>query len=286
MVEDMDNLSRAILDGAEKPEATLPEQGATEPTHESLTNPYPWATRSSARPEENYVAWLRYAGATDDPNRHLVLCDSNSPGAFKVYRWSAMAAAPLPAQGEPPRHKSIESLLTAFRTAIQNGMTEVADDIQAQIEVAASPQQGQGWVRVEDELPEDDSDVYAAIPWTHTPTGEKKYIIHDCSYYEGGTGSKQKIFTDCEGEEFEAHEVGYWIYKYKLAEQLPALLPAPPAEAEQPNGCSYRGPHLSHTFGGRPTIYCPGITASPHKPDCPVMKGHHSLMCTCGDKGE
>lgn len=35
---------------------------------------------------DNYVAWLRRSGATDDPHRHLVLCDSDSPGAFKVYR--------------------------------------------------------------------------------------------------------------------------------------------------------------------------------------------------------
>lgn len=50
--------------------------------------------------------------------------------------------------------------------------------------------------------------------------------------------------------------------------------------------CSHKGPHLSHTFGGRPAIYCPGIAAQPHKPDCPVMKGHHSLMCSCNDEPE
>jgi hypothetical protein len=34
--------------------------------------------------EENYTAWLRWAG--DTQHRHLVLCDSDAPGAFKVYR--------------------------------------------------------------------------------------------------------------------------------------------------------------------------------------------------------
>jgi len=91
----------------------------------------------------------------------------------------------------------------------------------------AGPQNGQGWVATKDSLPDDDSEVYAAIAWTHSP-GVRKYVIHDCSYYEGGTGSGQKIFVDCEGEEFEAHEVDYWIYKHRLAEQLPEPLPAPP----------------------------------------------------------
>lgn len=77
-----------------------------------------------------------------------------------------------------------------------------------------------GWVNTKESLPDDDSDVFAAIAWTHSP-GVRQYVIHDCAYYEGGTGSGQKIFTDCEGEEFEAKDVGFWIYKYKLAEQLP-----------------------------------------------------------------
>lgn len=100
------------------------------------------------------------------------------------------------------------------------------------------PQSENGWTRVEDGLPDDDSDVYAAIPWTHAQSGERKYIIHDCSYYEGGKlpdGSQQRIFTDCEGEEFEAQEVGYWIYKHRLADQLPALaaIPEPPPPAKE-----------------------------------------------------
>jgi hypothetical protein len=35
---------------------------------------------------DDHVAWLRSVGNTDDPHRHLQLCDSDSPGAFKVYR--------------------------------------------------------------------------------------------------------------------------------------------------------------------------------------------------------
>jgi len=88
----------------------------------------------------------------------------------------------------------------------------------------AGPQNGQ-WVRVEDRLPDDDSDVFAAIWWSNGDNSAySHYVIHDCSYYEGGTGSGQKIFTDCEGEEFEHTDVSYWIYKKDLA----ASLPAPP----------------------------------------------------------
>jgi hypothetical protein len=93
----------------------------------------------------------------------------------------------------------------------------------------ASTARTDGWVSVANGLPDDDSDVYAAIAWTHSP-GVRKYVIHDCSYYEGGTGSGQKIFADCEGEEFEAKEVDFWIYKYRLAEQLPAPGSVPQAE--------------------------------------------------------
>lgn len=34
--------------------------------------------------KDNYVAWLRWSG--DAEHRHLVTCDSDSEGAFKVYR--------------------------------------------------------------------------------------------------------------------------------------------------------------------------------------------------------
>ncbi len=33
-------------------------------------------------------------------------------------------------------------------------------------------------------------------------------------------GSQQKIFTDCEGQEFEHTEVSFWIYKHELAAQF------------------------------------------------------------------
>ena len=35
---------------------------------------------------DDYVAFLRFVGGTDDPNRHLQLCNSDDAGAFKVYR--------------------------------------------------------------------------------------------------------------------------------------------------------------------------------------------------------
>lgn len=36
--------------------------------------------------DDDYVALLRWVGATDDPHRHLQICNSDDPGAFKVYR--------------------------------------------------------------------------------------------------------------------------------------------------------------------------------------------------------
>ena len=40
--------------------------------------------------DDDYVAWLCFVGATDDPHRHLKLCDSDTPGAFRVYRRKEM----------------------------------------------------------------------------------------------------------------------------------------------------------------------------------------------------
>jgi hypothetical protein len=37
---------------------------------------------------DQYVAFLKWSGSGD--NRHLALCDSNAPEAFKVYRESAL----------------------------------------------------------------------------------------------------------------------------------------------------------------------------------------------------
>lgn len=42
------------------------------------------------RDENDYVAWLRYPKSGP-----MVVCDSDSPGAFKVYRWPAPAPATL-----------------------------------------------------------------------------------------------------------------------------------------------------------------------------------------------
>jgi hypothetical protein len=38
------------------------------------------------RGSDKYIAWLRWVGNTDDPHRHLQICDSDAEGSFKVYR--------------------------------------------------------------------------------------------------------------------------------------------------------------------------------------------------------
>jgi hypothetical protein len=126
-----------------------------------------------------------------------------------------------------------------------------------------------GWKRVEEELPEEDSDVLAAIWWTVTPEPALSHFeIHDCNYYEGGEGSKQKIFTDCEGEEFEAQEVDYWIYKHELGAQFfPARAEAPQAqecgqsqrdmrliEGIENQNIIYYGPHECDLCGAKNVI--------------------------------
>lgn len=95
------------------------------------------------------------------------------------------------------------------------------------------------WKRTSEELPEDDSAVFAAILWIHHPEGQpetRTYCIHDCEYYEGGKGSGQKIFTDCEGEEFEAKDVDFWIYKFDLVKTIPLASPSPQARSGR-KGC-------------------------------------------------
>lgn len=87
------------------------------------------------------------------------------------------------------------------------------------------------WIPVSRQLPEDDSEVFAAIWWDDRESPETSgYVIHDCAYYEGGTGSGQKIFSDCEGEEFTPEDVQFWIYKRDLAKTIP--LPAPPKQLD------------------------------------------------------
>lgn len=86
----------------------------------------------------------------------------------------------------------------------------------------ASPALPDGWIKCSASLPEDDSDVFAAIWCINKDNAEySHYAIHDCSYYEGGPGSGQKIFSDCEGNEFDAEDVAYWIYKKDLESSLP-----------------------------------------------------------------
>lgn len=41
--------------------------------------------------DDNYVAWLCWAG--DESHRHLKVCDSDTQGAFKVYRKGVSAMA-------------------------------------------------------------------------------------------------------------------------------------------------------------------------------------------------
>lgn len=88
----------------------------------------------------------------------------------------------------------------------------------------------QGWVSVEERLPESGSAVFAAVWWVNKENpAASRYEIHDCLYCEGGSGSGQKFFADCEGEEFEHVDVAFWIYKRDLAARLPAPPEAQPA---------------------------------------------------------
>jgi hypothetical protein len=48
----------------------------------------------------DYVAWLRWIG--DEGHRRLSICDSDSPGAFKVYRY---AVSPDPALEKEAEHE-------------------------------------------------------------------------------------------------------------------------------------------------------------------------------------
>jgi hypothetical protein len=40
-------------------------------------------------PEDDYVAWLCFRHRNDNQQPYLAVCDSDSPGAFKVYRHTA-----------------------------------------------------------------------------------------------------------------------------------------------------------------------------------------------------
>jgi hypothetical protein len=52
----------------------------------------PSAVKAAAITEQDYVAWCRYAQGPGDSKR-IVTCDSDEPGAFKVYRHGAVKAA-------------------------------------------------------------------------------------------------------------------------------------------------------------------------------------------------
>jgi hypothetical protein len=70
------------------------------------------------RPEsDDYVAWLRTVGATDDLKRHLQICDSDTPGAFKVYRHAASELARLRA-AVPEARSNLKIMQTSFDEAL------------------------------------------------------------------------------------------------------------------------------------------------------------------------
>jgi hypothetical protein len=56
--------------------------------------------------ENSYVAWLCFRGGRDGEHLASVhTCDSNFPGAFKVYRWPAIEAAIRTVAGQPEGEK-------------------------------------------------------------------------------------------------------------------------------------------------------------------------------------
>jgi hypothetical protein len=52
----------------------------------------PSAVKAAAVTEQDYVAWCRYAQGPGD-SRRIVTCDSDEPGAFRVYRYGTVKAA-------------------------------------------------------------------------------------------------------------------------------------------------------------------------------------------------
>jgi hypothetical protein len=80
------------------------------------------------------------------------------------------------------------------------------------------------WVSVKERLPEDCSDVLAAIWWINKDNPSySHYGIHDCLYQSNAYGRLGigSLFVDCEGEEFSPEDVQFWIYKKDLAAILP-----------------------------------------------------------------
>jgi hypothetical protein len=67
------------------------------------------------------------------------------------------------------------------------------------------------WISVEEKLPEEDASVLAAIPFYGRDKKLVEIEVLHCAYYQGGIGSGQKIFTTCEGEEYEAGDVTHWM---------------------------------------------------------------------------
>lgn len=55
--------------------------------------------RTEAEEEVQHVGWLRFSG--DQQHRHLVVCDSDDQGAFRVYQKQALVAF---AQQHAQRH--------------------------------------------------------------------------------------------------------------------------------------------------------------------------------------
>jgi hypothetical protein len=134
-------------------------------THLFVTGEFP-APTPAAQPD-NYVAFLRYV---KHPNGNTTIrtCDSDEPGAFKVYRAPTPAAQPeslveaakLILQGERiPLYRFLRD-----RDAWDEGMRnwEWSDLITAALRRALStPQAGDGWVKVEERLPENNQAVLA-----------------------------------------------------------------------------------------------------------------------------
>jgi hypothetical protein len=105
---------------------------------------------------------------------------------------------------------------------------EILRRMERHLHSAAQP----GWISTADALPKDDSDVFAAIWWINKDNpAYSHYSINDCTYHEdcyGKQGAERSIFVDCEGEEFEAADVAYWIYKKDLAAQFKPPVAAQP----------------------------------------------------------
>jgi hypothetical protein len=113
---------------------------------------------------------------------------------------------------------------------------EPSEEVKARFARMGAPAEPQRWREVKVELPEEGSEVFAAVWWTTEETSHSSYEVHDCCFWkQGEEWGPKDIFVDCDGTEFDVEEVSFWIYRKDLVGHLPAPTPLPsPPKGERP----------------------------------------------------